>query len=471
MAINPQQRTQIAQEHARLDAIEREVARRSIQPQTPITRVGTYDSDADAYNLTANGRPNGQGRSITNGGLAPGDSIENITGAGAIDATPRQRQERSERQVFGDTFPSVAIVTDHAVSRGFASRPGTPGFTTAAVPPQIAYIYALKKSEDSFGNPIEFNIPPTAGFFDSPQRYTRMVYIEPRCELFFDRDLEAAQEGRRSTAWNNGGIPEEITIQQPNLPLEVRFQFITPSDYRQEVICYTGFEGDALPPFPRFFRVEGTTCRWDQEIQMEWELVERYQIDNGIPATWTPGIPGGSGENFTRVFSVLRDGGLTEILRVSDEFNVRTFAAMDENGTVHLTFHWKDNVRHFQVIGSAVISVSSNTSWQAPIANLQATPLPLDKCVEQFIYTKGMNITGATNLYQVRTPTSSTITWQDLINPDGLNIQLIKRSIVSESSTCTLGEPTTTEATVFVPRQELLGLLGGEVIAYVGAEF
>jgi hypothetical protein len=472
MRINPLQRTQIAQEQARLDAIERELERRGNQPRTPATRVGTFDSDADVYNLTANGRPNGQGRSITNGGLAPGDPVEYIVGAGAIDAMPHQRQEQGEQQVFGDASPKVAIVTDHAVFRRSIFTPGTPGFFTPPVPPQIAFIYALRKSEDYLGNPIEFPVPPRENFLQAQKRYIRMVYLEPRCELFFDREQNTVEVNSAATAWNYQGIPQEILVYN-EAPLPVRFQFAGSSDYRQEVICFTGKQGDQLPKFPRFFRTEGNTCRWDQEIKLEWKLVEQYQIDSGIPGYWTPGTSSGYTEDFTRVFSVLVDGTLTEVLRVSDEFNVQTFAAMDENGTVHLTFRWKENVRHFQVIGGAVVSVTSNTSWQAPIANLQvnATPPPLDKCVEQFVYTKGMNITGATNLYQVRTPTSSTITWQDLINPDGLNIQLIKQSIISENNTCTLGEPTTTEATVFVPRQELLGLSGGEVVAYVGAEF
>lgn len=466
--MNTSDRTQLAQEEARRLAIEREIARQQNQRQQPVN-AQRYNVEDGTYNVTSGGQSVGAGQSVTTSGIAPGQSVEYLEGAGTVDAMPRVRPRPGARPrvLSGTAEPKAAILLNRAVLRGITSGDGLPGYFIPPTQPTIAQIYAMNRTSSPFGIGSTIRtVPPTPDFQSLAVRYRKISAPYPRCEVGF-------------SPWDDP--PYQITADYFKLYVEPRHTFRGDGS-GQEVICFTAAQGTPLPPFPRFFPKYEGVCQWDSEFAFEWAFVEQYQVAPGNPGgAWVPGTPLTISQDFTRVYLLLgSDGSLTEVFRLSDQFRAIVIMAIDEQGTVHITFKWKAEprspspvvtLRHFQVTNGAVVSVPQNTSWKADYANRSRNDIPLppsaDACINEYQDNGNINIIGS-KLYELSRPT-----WSDLLNPGGITLNLLERAISSDGATCAIGATTSTEFTISTPVAQLTGgaggfYEGGEVAAYVG---
>lgn len=463
--MKPRDRTQLAQESARLLATEREIDRQRSQRQQPAT-AGRFNVEDATYDVNSGGQSVGSGQSISTSGIAPGQSVEFLEGAGTVDVTPRVRPRPSAPgRVFPATAePRAAIVLNRAVFRGIRIGEGIPGYLAPPTLPTIATIYALSRGPNFFGTITDFPVPPIADLQTTP-RYREVPAPYPRCEIGF-------------SLWDDP-LPFQITADASEFYTDPRHRVLS-GPAAQEVICFTAALGTPLPDLPRFFpRFEGV-CQWNSEFELAWVFVEQYQTEPGNPAgVWIPGIPGGVSEDATRVYLLLSsDGSLVEVFRLSDEFTASVILAIDAQGTAHITFRWRLDPRstvfqlaHFQVTNGAVVQVASNSSWRADFANRPRTDSPIpsaDACVTEYRDDNNRNLIDST-LYELdRSPT-----WADLLNPDGFTLNLLGREVSSDGAICTVGTTTTTALTIQAPISQLTGRAGGfyeggEVAAYAG---
>jgi hypothetical protein len=474
---NARDLARLSQEQARRNAVEQEVARRQqTQGRSPATNAGRYDTNDGLYNVQTGGRT-GQGRSNTNGGIAPGDRVENQQGAGAIDAMPHSSPEVPADTTLGeDQSPRVVILIRKFVYRETRTSLGLPGYFVPGESALYANIYALSKGVDYAGQPIVYELPPQ-GALELPKRYKRAVYGNERCTANYE-------------PWRISNIPPEIVAESPFQFPDPRWAFTSPNaGTLQEVIVNVTHVDEPEPPLPQFFRKFENTCFWDEEIPNEWKFVESYLVLDEMPAYYQSGIPGGVSLYFNQEFWILDSRGsfvkIEDLPAIASEMNVRVVIAMDANGVVHLTLKWAtrndlpdfDQIHHYQYRAGGLTQVDESSAWNASYANgRDYIPPPdseLDPCVVEYRDESANLIEN--RLYTVFAENQFGITWRTLTAEGGQELTVVERQTSSEDSVCSIqGEPKTFQVRMPVPElifqsnEIFQGNEGAEVAAYVG---